>query len=448
MKLDYTRVERAVSMPVVNPETGRASRSFVFMGVLDLEEGDRIVEYKGTSRPDRFITRLAIGYQAELYALARQHEGSKVLEIEYRIIARPSLRYSRPKYRYAVTKPDRKTAIRVLDDPAEAEALAKMRGAEVEERVTGDVTRDDYEQRCFKWLLGESDHIRSHPYFVNPAKLRQAAWFVWECSKRILDSRLNRRWIPNVGACFAYDRPCMFQPLCEAVLHGTDVDWTCNEQFQQIESSHPELKGADKNRAVLTHSSLADLTLCEMLYYWQHELRLRKRVDEDSEPLWVGSAMHVGVATYTTAGEEAALTAIDKWAEANPVLGPDASWRQDEQIARARAMVRAAAAKWSSLQPQSVPDDSEGPKSPPTAESAVGNAPASPAASEGPIGLASVLYQAIKEAYDRLTEAKRFKIRQDLNMSTIKTVATWNKADAMKALAAIEMKLAETKPAT
>lgn len=347
------KVERIVSMPVVNPETGRASRSFVYMGVLDLEEGNKIAEYKGTSRPDRFITQLAIGYQAELYALARRHEGHKVLEIEYRIIARPGLKYSRPKYRYAVTKPGRKTVIKVFDDLAEAETLAKMRGAEVEERITGYATRDAYEQKCLKWLVEDPVRIRSHPYFVNPVKLQQAKWFLWECSKRILDSRTNNRWIPNTGACFAYDRPCMFQPLCEAVLNGNDVDWTRDEQFRQVESSHPELKREDKkpiivnlNRAVLTHSSLADLALCEMLYYWRHEQRLRKRVDEDAEPLWVGSAMHVGIAKYATDGEGAALAAIGEWAEANPVLGFDAAWRQDEQVARARAMVRAAAAKW------------------------------------------------------------------------------------------------------
>lgn len=357
-------VERVVSMPVINPETGRASRSFVFMGVLDLEEGDKIAEYKGTRHPDRFITRLAIGYQAELYALARQHDGHEVVEIEYRIIARPGLKYSHPKYRYAVTKPNRKTAIRVLDDCEEAKKLATMQGADVEERVTGDATRDAYEQRCLEWIAEDATRIRSYPYFVSQVKLQQAKWFVWECSKRILDSRANNRWIPNTGACFAYDRPCMFQPLCEAVLNGGNVDWTKDEHFQQVESSHPELNGADKNKqqsemvdcgfgithqntlGVLTYSSLTDLTRCEMLYYWRHEQQLRKRQDEESEPLWVGSAMHVGVAALATGSLDAALVAIDEWAERNPVLGYDASWRQDEQVARARAMVRAAAAKW------------------------------------------------------------------------------------------------------
>ena len=352
--LDYTRVERIVSMPVVNPDTGRASRSFVFMGVLDFEEGDKIADYKGTSRPDRFITQLAIGYQAELYTLARQHEGYKVLEIEYRIIARPSLRYSHPSVRYAVTKPSRKTAIRVLDDLKEAKALAIMQGAEVEERWTGDRDRNAYEQRCFEWLAEDPTRIRSYPYFVSKAKLTQAQWFLWECGKRILDSRTNNRWIPNPGACFAYDRPCVYQPLCEAVLNGNNYHDVLVENFQIVESSHPELNGADSDhngKGVLTYSSLSDLTSCEMLYCWRHEQRLRKRVDEESGPLWTGSATHVGVAKYATDGEAAALAAIDEWADKNPVLGPDASWRQDEQIARARAMMRAVAAKWFATQP-------------------------------------------------------------------------------------------------
>ena len=83
-----------------------------------------------------------------------------------------------------------------------------------------------------------------------------------------------------------------------------------------------------------------------MYYYWRHEMKLRRGVESDSEPLWVGSAMHRGVEAYADGGLPAANTAIDDWANANPVLGEDANWRQDEQAARARAMVQVAAIKW------------------------------------------------------------------------------------------------------
>ena len=61
--------------------------------------------------------------------------------------------------------------------------------------------------------------------------------------------------------------------------------------------------------------------------------------------LWVGNAMHAGMEAFAKQGIEAALSAIDEWAEQNPVLGDDVR-RQDEQIAKSRAMVRAASERW------------------------------------------------------------------------------------------------------
>ena len=59
------------------------------------------------------------------------------------------------------------------------------------------------------------------------------------------------------------------------------------------------------------------------------------------------------------------------------------------------------------------------------------------------LGMASDLYGTINKAFGRLTDAQRLKIRQELGISTIKTVATYNVLAANDALDAIEAKLAE-----
>lgn len=349
-------VEQIVSMPIVNPATRRSSRSFIFMGVQDRREDDKVIDWKGTSRPDRTITQLTIGYQAELYALAGDGE---VLEIEYRLIQRPQLKYTRPRFTWAVVKADRKTAIKLCEIKADAEEIVDNWRSPapiptIEGRHTGDESRQAYEDRCFEQLLKEPQRMVSHNYLVTPAKLEQTRWWLWECSKRILDSRRNNRWIPNTGACFASDRkePCAFLPLCEAVQNGHNYEALILDDFQRVTDPHPELGGHGENlpdRDILTFSSLSDLARCEMLFYWRHEQCLRKKRDEDSEPLWVGSAMHRGVAGYAKAGLRTAMAAVEGWAAQNPILGEDAAWKQDEQIARARAMVRAAAVKWPEL---------------------------------------------------------------------------------------------------
>jgi RecB family exonuclease len=335
--------ETIVSMPIRNPETGRSSRSFRFMGVVDRIEGRKLIDWKGVSDPARFIKQRQIGFQGELYAIAVGHV---IEEIEYRLITRPRLQYSHPRYRYAVMRAGRKTAVRIFDELEEAQKLAEAQGCSVVTKATGDVSLGVYEKRCLDWLIEEPKRVVLYSYHLTPSKTDQARWYLWESSKRLLENRRCKRWLPNVGACFAYERQCPYMSLCEAAQNGADWQWVIEDRYRALESSHPELDGKDDGDDVLTHSSLEDLARCEMYYYWRHELRLRRGQESDSEPLWVGSAMHRGLEAFVDGGLTAANQAIDKWANENPVLGEDANWKQDEQAAKARAMVRVAALKW------------------------------------------------------------------------------------------------------
>lgn len=93
--------------------------------------------------------------------------------------------------------------------------------------------------------------------------------------------------------------------------------------------------------------------------------------------------------------------------------------------------------------PPTTPTASGPPNTPPAAQSPAQAAPASPTVSGGPIGQASDLYQAIKTGFDKLTDPQRTKLRRDLSIATIKTVATYNELTANDVLDAIEAKLAE-----
>jgi hypothetical protein len=341
-------IEQTVEMPIVNPDTKRSSRSFIFMGKVDRVDPQlrRVRDWKGVAKVDRFLRELRIGYQAELYVLALQRAGVTIIEIEYCLITRPTIEFTKCRRTYAVMRAGRKSAVKLFDDQTKAETFATLQGCSVEERIRGYVDRDAYEKKCVEWLLERPERLVRHAYTITPHKLTQAAWFLWDASKRVLECRRFDRWIPNVKACYDYERECPYADLCEAVQCGSDWQFIADEWYEVRESSHPELKGADDGRPVLTHTSLSDLTRCEMYYQWKHEKRLRKRCSDDSEALWIGSAMHAGMEAYATGGEDAAGIAIDAWADGNPVLGEDDTRKQDQQIARARAMARAAAQKW------------------------------------------------------------------------------------------------------
>lgn len=341
-------VEQIVSMPIVNPDTGKPSRSFEYAGRVDLIEDSTVVDWKGTSDTLRFIREKKIGFQGECYALACHHAKHPIHSIEYRLLTRPTIGYRRPEYTWAVMKPGGKRALKVCKVEDEAQKLATMRGAGVVARVDGHPSRASYEECCVAWLCnGDYPHrTLSHSYALTSARLTTAQHWLWNSCKRLLDCRNNMRWMPNEKACYTYNRECPYMPLCEAVAEGSDVQWV-KEQEYEVGDSHPELNGHKGPLSIVTYSSLGCLALCEVKYFWRHEECLRRRQDGDAEPLWVGSAMHRGLEVLSGGDDmDAALTAVNEWAEANPVLGEDATWIQDQQIARARAMVRVAWMKW------------------------------------------------------------------------------------------------------
>ncbi|MCZ6654826.1 MAG: PD-(D/E)XK nuclease family protein [Planctomycetota bacterium] len=343
-----TTIESVVSMPILNPETGARSRTFEYWGVVDKLEGSTIIDWKSTDDPARFIHQKRIGLQAELYALALKAAGVHVDTIEYRLIQKPGLKFSPATYKWAVMKAGRKSAVKVCETEDEAKKLAVMQGGTVEKRVKGDDGRDKYEERCLSWVLEDPTRMVTHSHHLTSARLDQAKHLLWESTKRILDNRRTGRWLANEHACFNYNRECECLPLCECEMMGGDTDWIIEDQYEVVDDLHPELGGVERSKDVLTYSSCSKLRLCEVKYYWQVERGLRRRGRDTGDALWIGSAMHAGLEAYAKGGVSEALPAIDQWAESSPIIGEVQARFQDQQIGKARAMVRAAAIKWGS----------------------------------------------------------------------------------------------------
>jgi hypothetical protein len=351
------RIESVVSMPILNPDTGAASRTFEFAGVEDVYHGDEIADYKGVASTERWIREQKIGFQAECYALCHNYVGETVRRIVYRLVTRPMLKYSHPSYKWAVRKAGRKTAVKVCDNQEEAMKLAALQGGSVEERITGDASRDAFEQRCLEQMFDEPTRVVEHVYHLTETRMQRAAEWLWQNCKRLLECWAHDRWLQNEKSCYAYSRECPYMALCEGIVDGVDVEWLKGEEYEESDP-HPELNGyrptklptkrnhRGARQGVVTYSSLTTLAMCEVRYYWRYVARLKRRQHEDGEALWLGSAMHRGLQVYAEGGLDAGLAAVDEWARDNPVLGENAAWLLDQQIARARAMVRAAALRW------------------------------------------------------------------------------------------------------
>lgn len=194
--------EQLVGMPVVNDETGRASRTFHFQGIVDGITNRRIIDWKGVSNPNDFITSKVIGYQIECYVNALEAQGVEIDCAEFRLVTRPSIKYC----------------------GKDADAGA-------------------YEERCYNWLLDDPTKLVTHEIFIAPTRLEGARRWLWSGTKRILENRKTGIWLRNELACKNWNRDCEYLPLCLGVANGQDVAEIMERDYQ-VDEPHPELARA------------------------------------------------------------------------------------------------------------------------------------------------------------------------------------------------------------
>jgi len=308
-----TQVEQIVTMPILNPEAARRSesRTFCYAGRVDLVDDDVLVDWKTVADPERYKQKHLIGFQGELYALAMEAGGHPIREVQYRLITRPTIRF-----------------------------------------CGKDVDAHAYEARCVEWLQDKPGALQEFVPPINEARKQAARQWLWDVAKRIIDARRTTRWLPNEQACHLDGRgECDYLRLCLSASTGGDTAWVASEDYTWAQDAHPELDGAAEasDKEVLTYSACRSMCACEMLYYWRYQWGYRTR-REPTDALWNGNIMHHGFEALARGGMLAAFGAIGEWAEAHPVLGEHASHKQEQEIAKARAMLAAAARKWGGVQ--------------------------------------------------------------------------------------------------
>lgn len=304
-QLQLPEVEKLVLMPLRNPSTGRSSTKFWYAGAVDRIEERRIVDWKSSSDPASFSAKKSVGFQPDCYALALRRMGYVIDEYEYRVIQTPAIKL-----------------------------CAK------------DATPEAYEERCLEWLSKPGRAI-SITGPITDETVYQAECWLWAVKERIQLARKTGSRLTNESACDSFGSLCPYVKLCAAAKAGDDVASLAAQFFAQKGVTHAELNLPSHvdQKNVITYSAAAKFSLCEQRHYWGYELGLELPGEETSQALYIGSAMHKGL-EHLGSGLEVALSFIDEWRKENPVIGPDATHRQIQDIAKARAMVRAAARKW------------------------------------------------------------------------------------------------------
>jgi hypothetical protein len=203
-----TDVERVFSGIIMNPVTGKPSRTFNLSGKIDgLVEIDGeifLLEHKTTGCLDsEYLEKLWMDFQLQLYAHAlKEYEGIKIAGAIYNILVKSRLRQGQGE-----------TEMEFQQRAAELSAKNKS-GKTTATRKLPEADRDFQARLRAKYAEPEMYH-RETLYFSHE-QLMDVASELWLLTQQFLEARKNGWFIRNTSHCFRYGSPCAFYPLCRA----------------------------------------------------------------------------------------------------------------------------------------------------------------------------------------------------------------------------------------
>lgn len=203
-------VEREFQVEVVNPATGAPSRTYVMAGKVDgvvrLNGSYWLLEHKTTSLIDvAYIEKLWTDFQIHLYAHFMERElGAPVVGVLYNVVQKCKL-----------WKRTEETEEAFAERYAEACKKNKSGKSSIE-RETGE-TWAEFETRCEQWFMANADAVfHREEKYLKPEKVAEVQGEVWDLTQTLLAARRFNRWHRNSAQCYAFNRPCDFEPLCRS----------------------------------------------------------------------------------------------------------------------------------------------------------------------------------------------------------------------------------------
>jgi hypothetical protein len=290
-------VEDTIEAPLINPATGRGSRTFSIAGKLDVraERNGRavLIDHKTTSESiddlaGAYWRQLVIEAQPTHYMLLEFQNGRKVDEAVWDVVKKPDIR---PKklaskevqqivhgaleyFGYRLT--DRDWDLMKSSEGRESMAM-------YEARLAWDCTID----RPMRYF-------QRRPVRRLDDELYQHAEELWGHADEIRMARANERHPRNAGACMNYGRPCVYLGICSGFDSPDSSKWT---RKHNVHAELPVLDG-EKSRDVLTNSRIKCFQTCRRKHYYQYELGIERVDEEEAEALYFGTLFHLALEKY------------------------------------------------------------------------------------------------------------------------------------------------------
>ncbi len=224
-------VEREFQVPLVNPETGAESRTFILAGKMDLILRDRrtgeilVGEHKTSSEDvspgSDYWARLRMDSQVSIYVAAAA-VSDDVSGCLYDVLGKPG-----QKPLQATPEADRK-----YTKPTKAEPVPRL----YKNQREADETVEEYESRMLDHVASNVDRYYARALVVRlESELQAAAADTWHAARMIREAQLADRHPRNPDACHVRGSTCIFFGVC------TGVETLEDARFTRVENVHAEL---------------------------------------------------------------------------------------------------------------------------------------------------------------------------------------------------------------
>lgn len=335
---DYVTIsaEEAYHLPVINPATGAASRTFTqggkFDGVIERDGKVYLLEHKSSSEdiadPDAvYWRRLEIDSQVSHYVMANWMMERKVSGTLYDVVKKPGISPRR------LTEAERKGIVetgeyfgfkvseaelaRVKDASEKLEQFKQIKkemnaankkaekaGEPVQEipqyvldgaEATVQESLELYECRLARDCIENGSKYYQRKMITRlDQDIAEYAGELWDVAQSMLHARNNQANYRNSGACMTYGSPCEYLGVCSGFDSIDSPNW------ERSESVHSELPIIADNggRDLLTNSRLKCFQTCRRKHFYRYELGVRRVGGEDKEALVFGSLLHTGLENF------------------------------------------------------------------------------------------------------------------------------------------------------
>jgi hypothetical protein len=221
-------VEREFRAPIVNPETGCASRTFIMRGKVDamVEYNGRyfIIEHKTASSINGdYIERLPMDFQVMLYSdYLGQSMNIKVAGVLYNVVAKAQIKQGKSE----TEEEFEERRAKLIAKSKSGKSTAKQKVAE---------TDDEFQKRlAAKYREKDMFHRELLYFYADQFSVLHSE--VWELCQQLLLARRTGRWYMNTDYCFHFNRLCSYFPICRSNENPNVIE----NKYRRIEA-HPEL---------------------------------------------------------------------------------------------------------------------------------------------------------------------------------------------------------------